>query len=99
MKVLLFIVSLLASASVFANIPVHNLKHTTLMTKDSMFVLDKRAGNFWKVETSCELPIQPNSKIRFVSNSRVIKEGTQITFMIDTLKNKHKCDIQKVSRF
>lgn len=86
-----------ASASAFANIPVHNINHTTIMTKDSMFILDKRAGKFWKVETGCELPINLDSKVKFVSNSRVIKEGTQVTFVIDNLRNKHRCAVQKVS--
>jgi hypothetical protein len=85
------------STSAFANIPIQNIDHTTIMTKDTMFVLDKRAGKFWKVETGCELPIDINSNVKFVSSSRIIKEGTQVTFVIDTLRNKHRCSIQKIS--
>lgn len=94
-----YLIALLAFASsaAFANIPVHNINHTTVMTKDAMIVLDKRAGKFWKVETSCDLPIDVNSNVKFVSSSRIIKEGTQVTFFIDTQRNKHRCSIQKVS--
>ena len=85
------------SASAFANIPIQNIDHTTVITKDAMFVLDKRAGKFWKVETTCDLPINMDSNVKFTSNARVIREGTQVTFVIDNLRNKHRCAIQKVS--
>lgn len=85
------------SASAFANIPVQNIDHTTVVTKDAMIILDKRAGKFWKVETGCNLPINVDSNVRFVSSSRIIKEGTQVTFVIDSLRNKHNCSIQKIS--
>jgi len=96
MKYLIAVLAFVSSAA-FANIPVHSINNTTIMTKDAMIVLDKRAGKFWKVETSCDLPINVNSNVKFVSNSRVIKEGTQVTFVIDTTRNKHRCSIQKIS--
>lgn len=98
MKYLIAILMLI-STSAFANIPINNINHTTIMTKDSMIVLDKRAGEFWKVQTGCDLPIKMDSNVRFVSNSRIIKKGTQVTFIIDTKRNKHTCSIQKVSKF
>ena len=99
MNKLLFVLALAFSSTAFANIPAHNINHTTIMTKDSMIVLDKRAGTFWKVQTGCELPIKTDSNVRFVSHSRVIKKGTEVTFIIDTNRNKHRCSVQKVSKF
>lgn len=98
MKTLIALVMLTLSTVAFANIPAHNVNHTTIMTKDSMIILDKRAGKFWKVETGCNLPIDNNSKVRFATNSRIIKEGTAITFTINETADKHRCSIQKVSK-
>lgn len=98
MKTLIALVMLTLSTAAFANIPAHNVNHTTIMTKDSMIILDKRAGKFWKVETGCNLPIDNNSKVRFATNSRIIKEGTAITFTINEAADKHRCSIQKVSK-
>ena len=99
MKYLITLI-MFVSASAFANnIPIKNINHTTIMTKDAMIVLDKRAGEFWKVQTGCELPIKMDSNVRFVSDSRVIRKGTKVTFIIDTKRNKHTCSIQKVSKF
>lgn len=97
MKALIITILMIASTSAFANIPVQNINHTTIMTKDSMFVLDKKAGTFWKVQTTCDLPIKNSSNIRFVTNNRIIKKGTQVTFLIDTRSNKHQCAVQSVS--
>lgn len=94
----LIVALMFISTSAFANnIPIKNINHTTIMTKDAMIVLDKRAGKFWKVETSCDLPITVDSKVRFVSDARIIRKGTKVTFLIDTERNKHQCSVQKVS--
>ena len=69
------------------------------MTKDAMIVLDKRAGEFWKVQTNCDLPIKMDSSVKFVSKSRVIRKGAEVTFIIDTKRNAHTCSIQKISKF
>lgn len=98
MKTLIALVALVLSTTAFANIPAHNIDHTTIMTKDSMIILDKRAGKFWKVETGCNLPIDNDSKVRFVTHSRIIKEGTAVTFTINKTSDKHRCSIQKVSK-
>lgn len=93
----ILIALIFASSSAFANIPAHNINHTTIMTKDAMIVLDKKSGKFWKVQTSCDLPINADSNVRFVLKTRAIKEGSQLTFMIDERRNKHTCSVQKIS--
>lgn len=95
----ILIALMLVSTSAFANIPIRSINHTTIMTKDAMIVLDKKAGKFWKVETSCDLPITVESNVRFISDSRVIRKGTEVTFLIDSKRNKHKCAVQKISLF
>lgn len=65
-----------------ANIPIKNIDHTTVMTKDAMIILDKRAGKFWKTDLSCVLPISSDSKVSFQTVHRTIKEGSEITFVI-----------------
>lgn len=100
MKTLLAILLFVASSTALANtLPIQKISHTTIMTRDSMIVLDKRAGTFWKVKTGCELPIKMDSNVRFISNSRVIRKGTEVTFLIDTKENKHTCSVQKISKF
>lgn len=95
----LAIIFVFVSTSAFANIPIRDINHTTIMTKDALIVLDRRAGTFWKVETSCDLPLTVDSNVRFMSDARVIKKGTEVTFLIDSKRNKHKCSVEKVSLF
>ena len=95
----LAIIFMFVSTSAFANIPIRDINHTTIMTKDALIVLDRRAGTFWKVETSCDLPLTVDSNVRFMSDARVIRKGTEVTFLIDSKRNKHKCSVEKVSLF
>ena len=93
----LTLLALLFSTSVFADVPVHITKNTTLMTKTGMIVYDKRQGDYWKIETACNLPIEQNSDVRFVTKARTFKKGTRVIFFIDD--NRHTCKVEKVSRF
>jgi hypothetical protein len=94
----LAIILMFVSTTALANVPVRNINNTTIMTKDSMIVLDKRAGSFWKVETSCDLPITADSEVRFLTNERVIRKGSRVTFVIDSKENKHQCSVQSVAK-
>lgn len=81
----------------FANeVPVKNIDHTTVMTKDAMIILDKRAGKFWKTDLNCTLPIDSDSKVSFQTVHRTIKEGSELTFIIgskQSRENKHNCKV------
>jgi len=94
----LAIILMFVSTTALANVPARNINNTTIMTKDAMIVLDKRAGAFWKVETSCDLPITSDSKVRFTTNERVIREGSKVTFVIDSKENTHKCSVKSVAK-
>lgn len=98
MKYLAFILMFM-SAGAFANVPINKIDHNTIMTKDSMIILDKKESTFWKVETSCKLPITGESNVRFISHSRVIRKGSDLTFIIDSdRKNPHKCQVRTVAK-
>lgn len=93
----LTLLAMLFSMSAYADIPVHIIKNTTLMTKTGMIVYDQRQGDYWKIETACNLPVVKNSKVRFATKARTFKEGTRVIFFIDD--NRHTCKVEKVSRF
>ena len=94
------IIFLTLPSAVFAEeVKVTNIDHTTVMTKDAMIILDKRAGKFWKTEFNCSLPINANSKVSFKTVHRTIKEGSEITFIIGDLKkdNQHNCKVLRLA--
>lgn len=93
----LTLLALLFSTSAFADIPVNITKNTTLMTKTGMIVYDKRQGDYWKIETACNLPIEQNSDVRFATKARTFKEGTRVVFFIND--DRHTCKVAKITKF
>ena len=91
---------LLLPSMAFANeVNIKYIDHTTVMTKDSMIILDKKAGKFWKTDLNCVLPIDTDSKISFKTVHRTIKEGSELTFIIGTPKkdNHHNCKVSRLA--
>jgi len=87
----LFLIPSFAFAS---EINVRNIDHTTIMTKDAMVILDKRAGKFWNANLDCKLPITSDSRVNFQTATRTIKEGSELTFIIGSKqKDKHLCRV------
>lgn len=73
---------------------IRHIDHTTIMTKDTMVILDKTAGKFWNANLDCKLPITTDSKVNFKTDSRTIKEGSELTFIIGSKqKDKHQCRV------
>jgi len=91
---------LLLPSMAFANeVNIKHIDHTTVMTKDSMIILDKKAGKFWKTDLNCVLPINTDSKVSFKTAHRTIKEGSELTFIIGDLKrdNHHNCKVSRLA--
>lgn len=85
---------LVPSLAYAGEINVRNIDHTTVMTKDSMIILDKREGKFWKTDLNCQLPLDTDSKVSFKTAARTIKEGSELTFIIGSKpKDKHNCKV------
>lgn len=73
---------------------IRNIDHTTIMTKDAMVILDRKAGKFWNANLDCELPITTDSKVNFKTATRTIKKGSELTFIIGSKqKNEHLCRV------
>lgn len=73
---------------------IRNIDHTTIMTKDAMIILDKKAGKFWNANLDCELPITTDSKVNFKTATRTIKKGSELTFIIGSKqKDEHLCRV------
>ena len=73
---------------------IRHMDHTTIMTKDAMVILDKRGGKFWNANLDCKLPITTDSKVNFKTDSRIIKEGSELTFIIGSKrKEEHLCRV------
>ena len=84
------------STAAMANVPMRSIDETTIVTKDSMIVLDKRERTFWKLDYNCKLPISTESNVKFLTNERMLRKGSKVSFKIDD-KDPHKCLIVKVS--
>jgi len=88
---------LLLPSMAFANeVNIKYIDHTTVMTKDSMIILDKKAGKFWKTDLNCVLPINTDSKVSFKTVHRTIKEGSELTFIIGK-DNHHNCKVSRLA--
>jgi len=88
---------LLLPSMAFANeVNIKHIDHTTVMTKDSMIILDKKAGKFWKTDLNCVLPINTDSKVSFKTVHRTIKEGSELTFIIGK-DNHHNCKVSRLA--
>jgi hypothetical protein len=73
---------------------IRNIDHTTIMTKDAMVILDKKAGKFWNASLDCNLPITTDSKVNFKTDTRTIKKGSELTFIIGSKqKDTHLCRV------
>ena len=84
------------STTAMANGPMRSINENTIVTKDSMIVLDKRERTFWKLEYDCVLPISTESNVKFLTNERMLRKGSKVSFKIDD-QDPHKCLIVKVS--
>ena len=82
----------------FADVSIKHIDHTTVMTKDSMVILDKTNSIFWKADLDCVLPIDSDSNVKFSTVGRKIKKDSEITFFIETDKPlKKRCSVKTIA--
>lgn len=89
---------LLLPTIAYADVSIKHIDHTTVMTKDSMVILDKTNSIFWKADLDCVLPIDSDSNVKFSTVGRKIKKDSEITFIIETDKPfKKRCSVKTIA--
>ena len=96
MKYLSVFLMLISSTFAFANIPVRSIDHIASLTEDALYITDKRREEKFQVKPDCVLPITEESIVRFTSESRSIKTGGRLTFIIDKDK-KFVCKVMSIT--